>query len=127
MLSSSNTNSVTSTNMKSIILSIGGILFVANLLFGLLLSVYAPFNMWYNTIVITISTVMILLVQTITIKEAYKVSLSISLPISCFIKLILGCLSPERIEDNWCIIICLLVTIVEVLLIIIVSRTSKCV
>lgn len=113
--------------MKSTILSIGGILIAVNLLFGLLLSAYAPFNMWFNTIVIAVTTIMLFLIQVISLKDAFKVSLTILLPISFFIKLVMGCLSPERIEDNWCVIVCLLITLVEALIIMVVSRTSKCV
>ena len=113
--------------MKSTILSIGGILIAVNLLFGLLLSAYAPFNMWFNTIVIAVTTIMLFLVQVISLKDAFKVSLTILLPISFFIKIVMGCLSPERIEDNWCVIVCLLITLVEALMIMVVSRTSKCV
>lgn len=112
--------------MKSTILSIGGILIAVNLFLGMLLSAYGSFNMWFNTIVIAVSTVMLFLVQVMILKDAFKVSLTILLPISCLIKLILGCLSPDRIEDNWCVIVCLLFTIAEILMIIVVSRTSKC-
>lgn len=112
--------------MKSTILSIGGILIAVNLFLGMLLSAYGSFNMWFNTIVIAVSTVMLFLVQVMKLKDAFKVSLTILLPISCFIKLIFGCISPNRIEDNWCIVVCVIGTIAEILMIMIFSRTSKC-
>ncbi|MCQ2245408.1 MAG: hypothetical protein MJZ69_01305 [Bacteroidaceae bacterium] len=111
--------------MKSTILSIGGILIVTNVLFGILLSAYGIFNMWFNTIMIAITTIMLFLVQANSLKDAFKVSLTILLPISCFMKFVLGCISPERLEDNWCVIVCMFITIVEVLMIMIISKTSK--
>ena len=111
--------------MKSTILSVGAVLIAVNLLFGLLLSAYDPFNMWFNTTIIVITVVLLLLVQTLQFKDALKVSLTILLPISCLIKLLLGSFAPEHFEDNWCVIICGLITIIEILMIIIVNKISK--
>lgn len=111
--------------MKSTILSIGGILIVTNLLFGLLISAYSSFNMWFNTIMIAITTILLFLVQTITLKDAFKVSLTILLPITGVVKLLLGFVSPEHFEDNWCVICCVLLAIFEIIMILVVNKVSK--
>lgn len=110
--------------MKTIILSIGGILIAVNLLFGMLLSVYGSFNMWFNTIVIAATTIMLYLVQTLSLKDAFRISLTVLLPITGCIKLLLGLVSPEHVEDNWCVICCVVITICEVVMLMAVHKVS---
>lgn len=99
--------------MKSIILTIGGILIAMNLLFGLLLSSYSAFNMLFTTVVLMLTTAFVYAVNAVRMSNASKVALSILLPLSGFVKLIFGIISPERIEDNWCMIVCVLLTVIE--------------
>lgn len=104
--------------MKSISLIVGGILVAVNLLFGLLLSSYSSFNMWFTTVVLILTTAFVYVVNTTCISDAAKVAFSILLPLSGGIKLVLGIVSPEQIEDNWCVIGCVVLTVIEIVMII---------
>lgn len=104
--------------MKSISLIVGGILVAVNLLFGLLLSSYSSFNMWFITVVLILTTAFVYVVNATRISEAAKVAFSILLPLSGGIKLVLGIVSPERIEDNWCVIGCVVLTVIEIVMIV---------
>lgn len=104
--------------MKSISLIVGGILVAVNLLFGLLLSSYSSFNMWFTTVVLILTTIFVYVVNATRINDAAKVAFSILLPLSGGIKLVLGIVSPERIEDNWCVIGCVVLTGIEIVMIV---------
>ena len=111
--------------MKSTILIIGGLLIVVNILFGLMLTVYAPFNMWMNTAIIAVTTALMFIVNALQIKDAFKVALTIFLPISGLVKLILCFFSPERLVDNWCVIVLVIITVIETITCFIMYKTSQ--
>lgn len=104
--------------MKSISLIVGGILVAVNLLFGLLLSSYSLFNMWFTTVVLILTTIFVYVVNATRISDAAKVSFSILLPLAGIIKLVMAIASPERIEDNWCVIGCVILTVIEIVMIV---------
>lgn len=104
--------------MKSISLIVGGILVAVNLLFGLLLSSYSSFNLWFTMVVLILTTAFVYVVNATHISDAAKVAFSILLPLSGGIKLVLGIVSPERIEDNWCVIGCVVLTVIEIVMIV---------
>lgn len=74
--------------------------------------------MWFTTVVLILTTMLVYLVSVIRISSAAKVSFSILLPLSGGIKLVLGIVSPERIEDNWCVIGCVVLTVIEIVMIV---------
>lgn len=110
--------------MKSITLLIGGMLIAINLLFGLLISSYSSFNMLFNTIILVLTTLFVLIIYTVKFLNAVKVSFTILLTASGFIKLIMGTIAPEHIQDNWCVIACLALTMLELIMLTIYSKIS---
>ena len=111
--------------MKNLILIIGTILIATNILAGWLLSCYSSFNMWFATVVILITSALLYCVHISHIKDAFKVSLTILLPIMGLIKLLLGVFSPNHIQDNWCVIVCIIISLLEILILVIIDKTSK--
>ena len=103
--------------MKSTILTIGGILVAVNLMFGLLLSSYNAFNVGFTTVALILTITLIYVVHTVRLSDAAKVAFTILLPVSGFFKFVLGIISPARIEDNWCMIGCVLLTVIEVVIV----------
>ena len=111
--------------MKKLTIIIAAILLAVNLLAGLLLSVYKPFNICFTSIVIIATTVLICLLDTIQMKTAFAISLSGLFTFGGFVGFILGCVSPSQIEDNGCIIAAVLGFAVEVGILLICNYTSK--
>ena len=103
--------------MKSIILTIGSILVAVNLLFGLLISAYDAFNVGLTTVALIFTITLIYVVHTVRMSDAAKVAFTVLLPVSGFFKFVLGIISPARIEDNWCVICCVLLTVIELAII----------
>lgn len=111
--------------MKSAILSIGGILVAVNLMFGLLLSSYNAFNVGFTTVALILTITLIYVVHTVRLSDAAKVAFTILLPVSGFFKFVLGIISPARIEDNWCVIGCVLLTVIELVIVLCYHRLHR--
>lgn len=86
--------------LKNTTLISGLVLLVANILFGLILSIYPMFNMWINCGVIVAVTLLIYALSHIVMKDAFKISLSFLFSTLGFVIFIIGLLMPQRFEDN---------------------------
>ena len=111
--------------MKKLIIIIAAILLAVNLLAGLLLSAYEPFNICFTSIVIIATTILICLLDTIRLKTAFAISLSGLFLVGGLAGFILGCVSPSQIEDNGCIIAAALGLALEIAILLICNFTSK--
>ena len=111
--------------MKSITLVIGCILIAINLLLGMLLSSYNLFNIWFNTIVLAFTTLFILIIHSIKLLDAVKISLTILFVASGLLKLLLGTIAPEHIQDNLCVIVCIFLTLFEIIITIIYRKVPN--
>ena len=104
---------------------IAAILLAVNLLAGMLLSAYEPFNICFTSIVIIVTTVLICLLDTIRLKTAFAISLCALFLVGGFAGFVLGCVSPSQIEDNGYIIASVFGLAVEIAILIICNFTSK--
>ena len=104
--------------MKSKIIAVSGVLVVTNLLIGLLLSVYNSFNLLFTTLVLAVSATLIYAVNSIRVNDAIRVSFTILLTLTCFIKFILGLFAPEHLQDNWYLIACIVITLFEMIMLV---------
>lgn len=111
--------------MKKLTIIIATILLAVNLLAGLLLSAYEPFNICFTSIVIIATTILICLLDTIRLKTAFAISLSGLFLVGGLAGFILGCVSPSQIQDNGCIIAAALGFAVEIAILLICNFTSK--
>jgi len=111
--------------MKNITLITGIILFVANLLFGSILTVYPAFNMWLNSGVIVATTVLLYIVGQITLKDGFKISLTFLFGIFGLIAFALGLFAPQQYKDNWYLIVIVLIVTFEASILTITHIVSK--
>ena len=111
--------------MKKLTVIIAAILLAVNLLAGLLLSAYEPFNICFTSIVIIVTAVLICLLDTIQMKTAFAISLSGLFLVGGLAGFILGCVSPSQIQDNGCIIAAVLGFAVEIAILLICNFTSQ--
>lgn len=99
-------------------------LIVANLIAGLIISYYHPFNVATSSMAILLTGCLNYFVATITLKDAFRVAhhyLSISLGIVMFLLMIF---SPHQLKDNWCIAVALMLFVVEVIMIYVAHRIT---
>ena len=111
--------------MKNITLIIGIILLIVNLLFGAILSIYPSFNMWLNCGIIAVTTLLLYTLRCITLKDGYYIALFMLFGIAGFIAFILGLLAPQQFENNWYLIIIVLIVAMEGILLAITNKISK--
>lgn len=110
--------------MKKIIILSSIILLVANLLFGAILSFYGGYNVVLSSIVIVATGILLYLADTIHLKDGYKISLMLLFSIAGALELILSLFAPNRVVDNWWLILVIIMITVEVLLLIITNVIS---
>jgi hypothetical protein len=111
--------------MKNITLITGIILTIANLLFGSILSVYPAFNTGLNCGVIIVTTALLYILKSITLKDGYYISLYIIFGILGFIEFVLGLFAPQRYTDNWYLISIILIVAFEAIVLVITNIVSK--
>lgn len=110
--------------MKKIIILSSIILLVANLLFGAILSFYGGYNVVLSSMVIVATGILLYLTDTIHLKDGYKISLMLLFTIAGALELILSLFAPNRVVDNWWLILVIILITIEVLLLIITNVIS---
>ncbi len=111
--------------MKQTTVIITIILLAINLLFGLLLSAFKPFNVGFTSIVIFLTGTLVYLLQVIKLKDAFAISLSFIFTIMGIIQYVLGLISPQHMEDNGYVIATIAMLAFEVIFLLICSLISK--
>ena len=111
--------------MKRIILFTCVTLLITNFLFGLLLSSYEWLNVLLCSGIIILFGIFMLLIGILQLKDGFKSSLYVLYPILGFIELILSLFSPNKIMDNWVIIVLTLIVVFQLILLFITKVISN--
>lgn len=111
--------------MKKLTLILGSLTLIINILLGMMLSFYPAFNMGVNCVVILFNMVLIYTLSAIQIKDGFRYSLNFLFIALSLVEVILGFLTPERFEDNFTLILLLLILISKIVLLIITACVSK--
>lgn len=111
--------------MKALTLKIGLIVLISNIIFGILISKYAVFNICLNSVIIAITTAMIMFINSTKIKDAFKFSLSFIFVFGGLVEFTCGLFSKGSIYDNWIIALCTIITILEIALLATIVSISK--
>lgn len=111
--------------MKNIILIIGSALLVMNMLLGLVISAYSPFNMWLNCVVVIINTILVYLVSIVKLKEAFRISMFLLFQILGFVEFLCVFFVAPKWDDNPLIILVLIMLFVQTLLLVMTNYVSK--
>lgn len=102
--------------MKKIILISGLVLFIANLSFGFILTIYPTFNALLNCGVIAATTLLLYLLRCIHMGDAFYISLSGIFGCLGVVEFVLGLLAPDSIENNWYLLLVILLIAFEAIL-----------
>ena len=111
--------------MKNLTLVIGGIVFLLNLVIGLIFSSYKPFNIGLNSGIIIVNTLMLYSLGTVHIKDGFKISLSFLFLIAAAIEFILALFTPASWDNNVILIMLLFLLVGQIILYVISFFTSK--
>ena len=99
-------------------------LLVMNLLSWIVLSFYGGYNHVISSLIIIITGAILYIIDSIYLKDAFKVSLNILFVFIGAIEFILSLIAPNRITDNWWLIIIILLIAVEAILLIVTNIIS---
>lgn len=111
--------------MKKTTLIITALFLIVNILFGVLLSSFKPFNVAFTSIVILLTGGLIYLLQCIKMKDAFAISLSFIFAVLGIIEFILAILSPEHVPDNGYVIATIVLLAIQSIILLICNLTSK--
>lgn len=111
--------------MKQAILTIGGIFLLANIAFGLVLSSFETFNVVFSSGAIVITTIILLIVDWIKMKDAFKVSLFLINALCGLIEYIIGLFVKQDMQNNWFYVLLILLLAFQLLLLSATNITSK--
>ena len=98
---------------------------VVNIVAGLLLSSYHTFNMLATSVVVLFTAALIYITESITMKDAFRVSLPFVFSTIGVVMFLLMLFSKHQIQDNWCVIVSLVLLLVETVILYVTHRVSK--
>lgn len=103
--------------MKKSIIIVGSILCIVNLLLVLIISAYGCINLIAATVIVVLTTIMLLVVNnSVRLKDGYKVSMNVIIPIIGTIQYLIGIFMPSQFSDNWGLITILVLIALEAIL-----------
>jgi len=111
--------------MKKVIVLIGVILLIANIIFGLILTKYQMFNICTNCIVIFVNSLLLYCLQELKIKQAFTISLSFMFSVLGVVEFVLGSIAPKQFENNWYLLIVIVLLAFEGIFLVITHKTSQ--
>lgn len=111
--------------MKKIIIFSCIVLLIANLLFGAILSFYGEFNVAISSVVIVVTGLLLYLTDIIRLKDGYKISLMLIFAVGGLLEFVLSLIAPNRLIDNWWLILVIGLMVAEAILLIITNTVSN--
>jgi len=111
--------------MNKLIVIISTCLLALNVLAGLIISAYKPFNVCFSCVAIIVTAILLCLLNTVQLKDAFRISLAFLFLFCGLVEFFLGCFSYPSISDNGCLIAALLMVVCEVVILLICSFTSR--
>ncbi len=110
--------------MKKTILFATIAVLIVNIAAGLLLSSYHTFNMFATSIVVILTATLMYITESITMKAAFRVSLPFIFATLGAVMFLLMLFSKHQIQDNWCVIVSLMLLLMEAMALYVTYRVS---
>jgi len=111
--------------MKNINLIVGGLCIFVNVICGLVLTSYSTFNCIVTSSVLALNVGLIHLITTMTLKDAYRISMYVLFPIMTLIEFVVGLFAPQQFEDNGFIIFLAVALLLEGIILVVTNGISK--
>lgn len=111
--------------MKIIVLFTCTALLIVNILFSLLLTDYKGVQVLLSNGIIIISGIFTLLIAALPLKEGFKSSLYVVYPILGFMEILLSLFSPNKITDNWVMIVIILMVVFQLIFLFVINVISN--
>lgn len=103
--------------MKRSIILTTFIFLVVNGVLGYIITAYLSTNVYMNSVVILLSGIVLLALSYMPLKDAFKYSLSYLFGLIGFVEYILGFFAPSELNDNWFVVLIVVILFLEIILI----------
>jgi hypothetical protein len=111
--------------MRQLIITLGAIFLLVNLAFGLALKSFETFNLVFSSGVIVATTIIFFLVDSIKMKDAFKVSLFLINGVCGLIEYVIALIAERDIPNNWYYVVLIVILAFQLILITTTNITSK--
>lgn len=111
--------------MKKVIFFAFTAFFIVNILAGFLLTCYHTFNVIATSVSLLTTAVLMYAVTKVHLKAAFRVSLTYTFAIVGVVSYLLMLFSHHQIQDNWCLIVALVLLALEATILYITHCASK--
>ena len=96
-----------------------------NSIIGLILNVYDTFNWITNDVIILFNMLIMLQLTQLSVKDGFKIGLGFLFPIMAIMEFTLGVLLKNKFEDNFYLILILILVFMQILMLIVGRIISK--
>ena len=103
--------------MKRLIIFTTIILLVVNGLIGFIITAYPPTNVYLNSAVILLNGIILWMVSSMQLKNAFKISLSSIFAIVGGVEYVIGFFAPTKLSNNWFVILVIVIIAIEVIVV----------
>ena len=111
--------------MKRLIILTTIILLVVNGLLGLILTAYQSTNVYLNSAVILLSGIVLWVVSSTHLKDAFKISLTSLFAIVGGVEYILGFFAPAEWSNNWFAVLVIAILAIEIILVLLTNFVTN--
>lgn len=111
--------------MKRLVVLITIISLVVNLVLGCVLSAYQTTNVILNSSIILLTGILLWILSTVGLRDAFKYSLSILFSIIGCSLYILGFFAPSEWHNNWFAIVVIAIISIEIIILLLVNYVSN--
>lgn len=111
--------------MNKIIIYVSLTILAANILLGTILSCFDTLNVVLSSCVIVITALLLYMISVITLKDAFKVSLTLLFSLIGFVEYLLAVFAPSHVKDNFSLIIVIVLAALQVSLLVITNVVSN--
>lgn len=111
--------------MKQIVLTLGVIFLFANLAFGLVLDSYDLFNLLMSSGVIIFTTIILMSIELIKMKDGFKVPLYVINSFCGIIEYTIALLAKNDMSNNWFYVVLIIAIAFQLVLLSAANITSK--
>ena len=104
--------------MKKVILFVAGMMVLMNVVLSLVFEAYSPIAMLLGCSVAIIGTIILMLVQCLNLRDAYRYSLNTLFSIVTIGEWVTSFFAPNEMTNNWFVIVILVILFLEGLLLV---------
>lgn len=111
--------------MKRLIILTTIILLAVNGLLGLILTAYQSTNVYLNSAVILLTSIVLCGVSSTNLKDAFKISLTSLFAVVGGVEYILGFFAPSEWSNNWFAILVIAILAIEIILVLLTNFVTN--